>query len=148
MRTDTLGSRTLLPDGGGSVIAETTASGAVATVYSYEPFGEHTEAGIATGNVNRFTGRPADGTGLFFHRARYYAPAHGRFISEDPMGVDAGPNLYAYVDNSPTNFTDTDGLYKLKNVPPEKTADIAAAMELLKQTPAVPETKAENCSTK
>ncbi|NEQ42439.1 MAG: hypothetical protein F6K00_02305 [Leptolyngbya sp. SIOISBB] len=34
----------------------------------------------------------------------------GRFISEDPMSFDAGDaNLYRYVFNSPTNYTDPTG---------------------------------------
>ncbi|NEZ65245.1 hypothetical protein D0962_21115 [Leptolyngbyaceae cyanobacterium CCMR0082] len=37
-----------------------------------------------------------------YYRARYYDPAVGRFISEDPLGFDAGDaNLYRYVFNSP-----------------------------------------------
>lgn len=42
--------------------------------------------------------------------ARYYNPATGRFISEDPIGfAGGGPNLYAYAGDSPTNFTDPTG---------------------------------------
>lgn len=40
-----------------------------------------------------------------------YDPTIGRWISEDPIGFTAGdPNLYRYVGNSPTNFTDPSGL--------------------------------------
>ncbi len=40
-----------------------------------------------------------------------YDPTIGRWISEDPIGFEGGdPNLYRYVGNSPTNFTDPDGL--------------------------------------
>ncbi len=42
---------------------------------------------------------------------RWYDPAVGRWISEDPIGFAAGDsNLYRYVSNSPTNKTDPDGL--------------------------------------
>nr|WP_250564674.1 RHS repeat-associated core domain-containing protein [Adonisia turfae] len=45
-----------------------------------------------------------------YYRARCYDPAVGRFISEDPLGFDAGDaNLYHYVFNSPTNYTDPSG---------------------------------------
>ncbi len=45
--------------------------------------------------------------------ARYYSPARGRFISEDPSGFAAGDsNLYRYVDNQPTCATDPTGLYE------------------------------------
>nr|WP_250565259.1 RHS repeat-associated core domain-containing protein [Adonisia turfae] len=39
-----------------------------------------------------------------YYRTRYYDPAVGRFIPEDPLGCDTGDaNLYRYVFNSPTN---------------------------------------------
>jgi RHS repeat-associated protein len=38
-------------------------------------------------NPFRYTGREFDAeTGLYYYRARYYDPATGRFISEDPIG--------------------------------------------------------------
>ncbi len=59
-----------------------------------------------------FTGRAwDDDVDLYYYRARWYDPAVGRFISEDPTGFDAGDaNLYRYVTNSPLNFTDPSGL--------------------------------------
>jgi RHS repeat-associated protein len=58
-----------------------------------------------------FTGREQDSeTGLDYYRARYYDSNVGRFISEDPIGFNAGDaNLYRYVGNSPTNFIDPSG---------------------------------------
>ena len=59
-----------------------------------------------------FTGRAwDDDVDLYYYRARWYDPAVGRFITEDPIGFDAGDaNLYRYVSNSPLNFTDPSGL--------------------------------------
>ncbi|MGH2829846.1 MAG: putative toxin, partial [Actinomycetota bacterium] len=43
---------------------------------------------------------------------RYYDTEAGRFISRDPLGLLAGDaNLYSFVGNSPTNFTDSTGLF-------------------------------------
>ena len=58
-----------------------------------------------------YTSRERDEvTGLMYYRARYYDPAVGRFLSEDPLGFDAGDaNFYRYVFNSPTNYTDPSG---------------------------------------
>ena len=48
--------------------------------------------------------------------ARWYDPAIGRFISEDPSGFDGGdPNFYRYVGNSPLNATDPTGLTQAGN---------------------------------
>jgi RHS repeat-associated protein len=44
------------------------------------------------------------------YRARYYDPAIGRFISEDPIGFRGGRNFYAYVGNNPILFRDPSGL--------------------------------------
>lgn len=59
-----------------------------------------------------YTGRETDpGTGLDYYRARYYDPAVGRFISQDPSGLSAGDvNLYRYAGNSPTVRIDPSGL--------------------------------------
>jgi RHS repeat-associated protein len=44
------------------------------------------------------------------YRARYYSPAAGRFLSEDPLGFLGGFNLYEYAGDSPTNFVDPSGM--------------------------------------
>jgi hypothetical protein len=49
---------------------------------------------------------------LSYYRARYYDPAARRFISEDPIGLSGGINLYAYVGNNPLNHIDPTGLCK------------------------------------
>ena len=57
-----------------------------------------------------FTGQEYDyETGMFLHGVRYYDPDSGRFISEEPLGLD-GPNLYWYTLNNPMNYVDPTGL--------------------------------------
>lgn len=46
-------------------------------------------------------------TGLIYMRARYYDPAIGRFINEDP--ICSGKNWYTYAGNNPVNNTDYSG---------------------------------------
>ncbi len=41
-------------------------------------------------------------------------PRIGRFITQDPLGMIDGPNLYAYVNNNPINWIDPYGLEKEK----------------------------------
>ncbi len=109
-RTDGTGTQSFIDDGLGSTLALLDSTGAVQTQYTYDPFGRTTASGIASGNNYQYTGRENDPTGLYFYRARYYSPKLHRFISIDPLGFLAGdPNLYAYVFNSPTNFTDPSG---------------------------------------
>jgi RHS repeat-associated protein len=46
--------------------------------------------------------------------ARYYDPAIGRFLSQDPYPVNTGNpmelNRYVYTANNPVNYTDPSGL--------------------------------------
>jgi RHS repeat-associated protein len=108
-RTDGAGTRTLLADALGSTVALVDGSGTVQPEYTYEPFGATT--GASGPNPYQFTGREHDGTGLYYYRARYYRPALQRFLSEDPLGFGGGdPNLYAYVGNPPTTYSDPLGL--------------------------------------
>lgn len=48
------------------------------------------------------------------YRARYYDPATGRFLSEDPLGFWGDDvNFYRYVGNSPISWIDPAGLGRL-----------------------------------
>jgi RHS repeat-associated protein len=87
-------------------------SGSVVNHISYDSFGKvvsQTNAGV--GFRYGYTGREQDDeTGLDYYRARYYDAGNGRFISEDPIGFEAGDtNLYRYVGNSPVNAIDPSG---------------------------------------
>ncbi|MDM5181661.1 DUF6531 domain-containing protein [Massilia sp. DJPM01] len=54
----------------------------------------------------RFPGQYEDhGTGLHYNTFRYYDPDVGRYISQDPIGLDGGANLYAYAPN-PSGWMD------------------------------------------
>jgi RHS repeat-associated protein len=107
-RTDSSGAFIPLQDALGSTIALVDSGGNVQTTYSYDPFGNTTTGG-ANSNPSQYAGRENEGNGLYFNRARYYSPMLQRFISEDPIGVRGGINLYAYADNSPVTLRDPSG---------------------------------------
>ncbi|EEC0267140.1 hypothetical protein ABG39_001849, partial [Salmonella enterica subsp. enterica] len=50
-----------------------------------------------------------DETGLHYNLFRYYAPECGRFVSQDPIGLNGGINLYQYAPN-PLSWIDPWGL--------------------------------------
>ena len=108
-RYGALGDKTLLTDALMSVIAQANDDHSVANFYAYSPYGEASALGPEEDNSLQYTGRENDGTGLYYYRARYYDPLLKRFISEDPIGVIAGPNYYAYVNGKPIRYTDPDG---------------------------------------
>ena len=51
-----------------------------------------------------------DASGLLYRRNRYYNPEQGRFVSEDPIGLAGGLNLYGFAEGDPVNYSDPFGL--------------------------------------
>jgi RHS repeat-associated protein len=72
------------------------AHGVSLTGSPVEPFGYRAQFGYYT-DIE---------TGLHMLTNRYYDPATGRFLTRDPISYSGGINLYAYVQNNPTNFID------------------------------------------
>jgi RHS repeat-associated protein len=103
-----VGPANFLNDALGNTLALTNSGGANLAQYTYEPFGNTTIVGSSF-SAYQYTGRENDGNGLYFLRGRYYNSTLQRFISEDPIGMAGGVNLYAYVDNNPISFRDPFG---------------------------------------
>jgi len=63
-----------------------------------------------------YTGREYDEVvDLYYYRARWYDPGTGRFVSQDPIGFQAGDaNLYRYVGNNPVGWSDPYGLFSMR----------------------------------
>jgi RHS repeat-associated protein len=62
---------------------------------------ERSRAEHATKQPIRMQGQYADTeTGLYYNTFRYYDPDVGRFISEDPIGLLGGLNLYQFAPNA------------------------------------------------
>ena len=78
--------------------------------YAYDAFGNYSEeTDSPKKNPFRYCGEYTDDeTGLIYLRNRYYDPAIGRFITEDP--AKDGLNWYAYTNNNPLKYADPTGL--------------------------------------
>jgi RHS repeat-associated protein len=89
-------------------------SATVAEKTHYEPWGlPSTTSTTALADTNRLRWKAlfwdAD-VQLYFARARWYDPRIGRFLTEDPLGTQAGLNLYAFGGNDPIGQADPSGL--------------------------------------
>jgi len=100
-----------LQDVSGNITGLVDTAGTLQNHYSYLPFGGADTTVEAVTNTLKFAAREYDAeVGLYYMRARYYDPGLGRFISEDPIGLRGGINLYAYVRNGPIDDRDPSGL--------------------------------------
>ena len=98
----------------------TDAFGTILKDYSYDAFGNQKTQNENDTNLFRYSGEFFDEeSGLIYLRARYYDPATGRFISEDP--IKDGLNWYVYCSNNPVKYIDPSG-----TVPVETIIDLAS----------------------
>ncbi|MCC7124014.1 MAG: RHS repeat protein [Acidobacteria bacterium] len=92
----------------------TNASGTLQGRLEYDPYGSATVvagapvAGLGFGGL-----RLSDFSGIHLAVYRAYDSRLGRWISQDPIGINGGINLYAYVGNGSTNAIDSSGLVKI-----------------------------------
>ncbi|EYF04841.1 Hypothetical protein CAP_3867 [Chondromyces apiculatus DSM 436] len=107
----------------GSAGMELDGAGLVISYEEYHPYGT-TAYWASPGGVEvslkryRYTRKERDeGTGLYYHGARYYACWLGRWTSADPAGVEYGPNLYEYVRGNPVRLHDPSGMAPEDDVP-------------------------------
>jgi RHS repeat-associated protein len=109
-----------LKDLANTVLALANSSGSIVESYVYDAYGNVTiRNGSGTvipvsayGNRFLFQGREYDYTTQLYHfRARWYDPETGRWLSNDPIGISGGLNLYAFCSNDPVNFVDPTGLW-------------------------------------
>ena len=77
-------------------------------------------------------------TGLYYNRFRYYDPEAGRYISQDPIGLAGGTDLYGYVPDSltwtdPLGLTDVEKIYvKTLKQAMQRAADFAKVPRISK----------------
>jgi len=102
----------------GSTVAMTDATTAanITHQYQYDDFGKVTRLSEANFNPFRYVGKYGvmyEDSLNYFMRARYYDPAIGRFMSEDPVW---SVNLYPYSNSNPLNNVDPSGLLTQREI--------------------------------
>jgi len=102
----------------GSASLELDEHSQIVSYEEYTPYGSTSYQAVRsqtdTPKRYRYTGEERDAEcGFCYHRARYFAPWLGRWLSPDPAQTIDGVNLYAYGRNRPLTFSDASGLYAL-----------------------------------
>jgi RHS repeat-associated protein len=103
-------------DGLGSVLALTDTTKAVKSTYQYDDWGNLTAGGDSASfnGVDRARWKGALWMGseveLYYMRNRWYEPVSGRFLTEDPIGLNGGINPSVYAGNDPIDGSDASGL--------------------------------------
>jgi RHS repeat-associated protein len=97
----------LLYDGHGNLV-RTMAPNYTLSAFQWRGVWGEVQSSLGTGRgYCANLGHPEDETGLVYMRARYYEPATGRFINEDP--ARDGVNWYLYADGNPVAKADVTG---------------------------------------
>jgi RHS repeat-associated protein len=108
-----------LTDKQGSVTDLMDGTQALRDHLDYSGYGAVTESNPSFGDSYKYDGGQYDAnTGLVRFGARWYDPATGRWLSEDPSGLAPDSNPYRYVENDATNAVDPTGLEP--TAPPKK----------------------------
>ena len=100
-------------DGSGNVTMLIDSLDRPVAQYLYDPYGNLVgQSGpLAEANVYRFSSKAYDPrSGLYNFGRRFYAPSLQRWLNRDPLGIEGGINLYAYVGNRVPNLNDPFGL--------------------------------------
>ncbi|MBR4613739.1 MAG: RHS repeat-associated core domain-containing protein [Kiritimatiellae bacterium] len=105
--------------GNSEIVAYVNEQGEVIASYVYGPFGEliGSSGGMAGAFSFRYmTKRWDEAIGLYDFGSRWYSTALRRWISRDPLGEDAGLNLYTFCDTDPVNKIDPNGCIPLDTI--------------------------------
>jgi RHS repeat-associated protein len=104
-----------LPDRLGSIRGLMNNGGTLDDTINFDAIGNKTsESTPANGDRYGYAGGQFDSNLLVIlfggEDGRFYSPADQMWLSQDAVGLGAGPNPYMYGDNAPVNETDPSGL--------------------------------------
>jgi len=97
-----------LHDHQGSIVGLISLNGDLTGSWSYTAYGELVGTCLSPWGFSSKRQEPL--TGWICFGRRDYDPATGRWTTPDPLGFEAGPNLYTYVFNRPLTHRDPLGL--------------------------------------
>ncbi|MCF5653295.1 type IV secretion protein Rhs, partial [Pseudomonas syringae] len=119
----------------GTPLEMTDAEGQIVWQAKYRAWGAVEKLVVNEVEQNlRFQGQYFDvETGLHYNTFRYYDPEIGRFITQDPIGLEGGFNLYQYAHNS-TAWIDPWGLSELLGLVNEAHALLDPTAQKFKTT--------------
>jgi RHS repeat-associated protein len=120
----------------GSVSLELDDQAQILSYEEYAPYGSSTFQAVRSQtevtNRYRYSGKERDEeSGLYYHGARYYAPALGRWTQCDPIGLAEGASLYVYVRCQPLRFSDESGTQAVEG--PFSPERLQAAAQVLNE---------------
>lgn len=106
----------------GSTVGARDGAGVAVRKDNYDAYGNPEQVLAGPWRASRFAGGHGYvsdfDTGFDLCGARYYIPALGRFLTQDPIGHEGGLNLYSYCGNNP-----------LMRIDPEGTQDFMQSMQ-------------------
>jgi RHS repeat-associated protein len=118
--------------------------GGLALEEAYDPLPKHDRSEHASRQPIRMQGQYADTeTGLYYNTFRYFDPDIGRFVSEDPIGLLGGLNLYQYAPNAdawvdPWGWAPSDATRRIQALGDETLPTSRAARRAAMRTQNIP----------
>ncbi len=100
-----------LHDRQGNLTTLLDPQGTLIQSYTYDAFGQEQSPHNTPTSPWRFSSKRHDPeSSLIYFGRRYYDPTLAKWLTQDPLGLKAGPNLYAYCLNCPLSKFDLYGL--------------------------------------
>lgn len=119
----------------GSNLETTNSGGSISGQTEYDAFGIEMNVLAGIKSQFRFGGNHGyysdDRSGLRLLGARYYLPNLGRFLTQDPVGHNAGLNLYTYCECNPLSGVDPSGL-EIRPLNASERVQVLATLDLMR----------------